>query len=154
MAVTETWVHGNALVVEAPNSADEIIHLGDGTLLSIRSGTQPWFHIPMSTPAMINGSQTQLARVYILFETNPGDGFITSVWVYDGETLIQQFNNLFLEGVHRASKDSSNTFDLPAPRNVTFGMGISFQFSASTPIDGPEELYRVFIVSAGADFNT
>jgi|SRR5271165_1640372 len=150
---TATWVHGNALTVVAPNSVDQIMHEGSGTIVDIRSGTQPWFHIPISTPVLINNVRSQLFRVFILFQTRPGDGIITDVWVYDGESLIHQFTNLSLEGAHASGLDSANMFVLPAPHSVSFGIGISFRFAASTPIDGPEQLFRIFIATAGADFN-
>jgi hypothetical protein len=85
--------------------------------------------------------------------TFPGSGHITNVWIYDGSTVIQEFNGLELAGIHRTSIDNSNRFALTKAHNVAFGIGISFQFAASTPIDGPTGMYLVQVASAGAEFN-
>jgi hypothetical protein len=151
--LTATWVHGNALTAQTPGKLDEIIHMGSGTLLFVKSGTQNWFHIPISTPVLINNVRAQLVRVFILYQTDPADGIISNVWVYDGETIIQEFNNLQWAGPHGSAIDNSNHLMLAAPHSVCFGIGISFQFEANTPIDGPGAIYRVFIPTAGADFN-
>jgi hypothetical protein len=153
MALTATWVHGNALTVETPSNCAAINHQGWGTDLFIKSGTQTWFHIPISTPVLINNVRAQLVRVFILFETNPGDGFISNVHVYDGSFKPQEFNNLHLEGPHRTGLDGANTFTLAQPHSVAFGIGISFHFVAAVGIDSAVGPFLVRVATAGADFN-
>jgi hypothetical protein len=63
MALTTTWVHGNAVTVERPGNCIAINHMGVGTDLFMKAGTQTWFHIPISTP--IDNNQAQLIQVFI-----------------------------------------------------------------------------------------
>jgi hypothetical protein len=153
MALTATWVHGNALTVETPGNCAAILHKGWGTDLLINSGTETWFHIPISTPVLINDVRAQLVRVFILFETTPGDGFIGNVHVYDGAFNPQQFNDLNLAGEHRTGLDGANTFTLAQPHTVAFGIGISFRFVAAVGFDSAVGPFLVRIATAGADFN-
>jgi hypothetical protein len=153
MALTATWVHGNALTVETPDNCAAIHHQGWGTDLLIKPGTQTWFHIPISTPVLINNARAQLVRVFILFESKLGDGFISNVHVYDGASKPQEFNGLHLEGPHRSGIDGANTFTLARPHSVAFGIGITFRFVAAVGIDSVVGPFLVRVATAGADFD-
>jgi len=54
MPLHASRVHGNALTVESPENLDRVGHFGWGADIAIRPGKSSWFHIPLSTPVIIN----------------------------------------------------------------------------------------------------
>lgn len=81
-------------------------------------------------------------------------GVILSVHIYDGPNEIQVFDNLQLQGAHRSQLVDSNTFNLPSPYTVLWGISISFLFEAKVTAEGPNHPARLIVASAGADFFT
>jgi hypothetical protein len=154
MALTASWVHGNALIVETPGNCAAITRFGWGTALDINPGTDNWFHIPIPTPVLIKDARAQLFRVFILFATKPGDGIVSEVRVFDGKTIIRNFGNLHLEGnFEDRIVDGFNMFTLATPHSTAAGIGVSFHFLAATGIDSSIPPTRVECIAAGADFN-
>jgi hypothetical protein len=152
MALHASWVHGNAVTVESPENLARVGHFGWGGDMAINPGKSSWFHIPLPTPVIVGDTRTQLVRVFVLFESKPGEGSIRNVHVYDGSAKVQEFNDLHLEGAHRTGLDGQNTFTLAAPHSVAFGIGISFFYQASVGIDSPVPPSRLIIGTAGGDY--
>jgi hypothetical protein len=146
------WVHGNALTVESPENLDSAGHYGWGADLVIEGGKASWFHIPLPTPVILHDARAQLLRVFILFESEEGKGYIENVHIFDGSSKVQEFNGLHLEGPHRTHLDSENTFNLSKPHVVRFGIGITFRYLAAIGFDSPVSS-RLIVGTAGADYD-
>lgn len=155
MSLYASWIHGNALVVqnEASSNLVSIDHSGWGVDMMVKPRSASWFHIPIPTPVVIGDTRAKLIRVFITFYSDPG-GRIESVHVFDGFNKIHQFDGLISEGDNRNELNSSNTFTLPTPHDVTQGIGISFSFVTATPFDTPNFHFRLQVVSAGGDYTT
>ena len=152
MALQASWIHGNALTVEAPQNLDRVGHYGWGADMAIKPGKDSWFHIPLPTPVIVNDIRSKLNRVFIMFDAVSGS--IRNVHVYDGSSKVQEFNGLMLEGEHRLQLDAQNTFNLSTPHTVVWGIGISFYFIAAVGIDTPIPDARLIVGAAGGDFTT
>jgi hypothetical protein len=165
--ITAMWVHGNAVIPERPSDFTDIRHLGWGSELVFRAGegdppdfVESIIHIPIPTPAVINGGPADLAKVFLLYEMDLlGD---TAIWlknldVWDGPNLLES-QGLYVQsptrpkthwrGSHITALDQDNTVVLPRPKRVHFGLGLSFLCQSSS---GPGALR---IAAAGADFLT
>jgi hypothetical protein len=125
MSLYASWVHGNAVTVEAPQNLDRVGHYGWGGDMAIKPGKDSWFHIPVPTPVIVNDARSR---------------------------LDQEFNGLLLEGEHRTGLDGQNTFVLTAPHTVIWGIGISFYFIADIGFDTQIPDARLILGAAGGDF--
>jgi hypothetical protein len=152
MTMYASWVHGNALTVESPQSLSRVGHFGWGADMLIKPGQASWFHIPLPTPVIVGDVRAALQRVFLLFKSEPGVGEIRNVHVYDGSSKPQEFNDLRLSGEHRLGLDGENRFDLASPHTVVWGVGISFFFQASIGFDSPVPASQLIVASAGADY--
>ena len=123
MPLYASWVHGNAVTVETPESLDRVGHFAWGGDMAIKPGKASWFHIPIPTPVIVNDVRTQLHRVFLLFDAVSGR--IANLHVYDGSSKVQEFEGIDRTGEHRIGLDNQNTFDLAEPHTVAFGIGIS-----------------------------
>jgi hypothetical protein len=142
-----SWTHGNSVVVEQPENLSSIQRSGWGTDLLFIPGGASWCHIPIPTPVIMNDQRANVQNLFLLFECST-EGSIRQVHIWDGSILVQQFNDINLEGDH-TGVDASSTFTLGSPHQVSFGMSISFRFQASPDNTAPTLLK---ITSAGADF--
>lgn len=146
-----SWSHGNSTVVESPENVARTSHIGRGVAFEMVSGGSSFFHTPITTPVIMNAARAKLDRVFVLFD---GEGLLWSVHVWDGPAKIAGFDNLRKESrVGKAYDLSYFAFNLPSPKEIGFGLNISFLFRAAARIDPPGPttfLFRVF--SVGADF--
>jgi len=149
-----SWVHGNALTVESPeNIEDRGRHFGWGTDLVILPGKGSWFHIPLPVPATVNEQSVFLKRTFLLFETE-GNAFLKQVHIYDGNRVLQEFNNLpGVSGNFTAQVVNANTFVLSTPQKVRRGISLSFfiQGTLPQPPERPTE-NRLVVPAAGAEY--
>jgi len=151
--VTAMWMHGNAVVVQHPEHLLALDHRGWGPEFKLRRGTDSWFHIAIPTPLILENQRPQLVRVFLCFNTPEGDGHISEVHVYDGPNGFQVFDNLLLAGDRRAYLMSGyNTFALPSPRLLYWGLGISFLYHAALCSKEPFSPSYLSIAAAGGDF--
>ncbi|MEY2585429.1 MAG: hypothetical protein QOD80_1455 [Verrucomicrobiota bacterium] len=153
MALYASWVHGNALTVEAPGNLVRLGHFAWGADMLVRSNTASWFHIPLPTPVIASDRRTTVQKLFLLFETETG-GLIRNVHIYDGSSQVQLFERLEFHGQHRLALDGQNTFNLAQPHTVLWGMGISFYFITATGIESEAPPQRLIVAAAGADFLT
>ena len=160
-----SWIHGNAVVVEDPNSVT-LRHVGMGTEMFFKFalGTQPtgtWCHIPIPTPVIVNDVRLKVQTLFLLFQTGQ-HAAIDNVHIFDGASRIARFDTVVgnnaagrRSGNHLQSIDSSSTITLPTPHEVIFGLSISFTFrpvAVTTTLPGGDPEGRILITSAGADF--
>ena len=91
------WVHGNAVEPEETESLMLFVRKGWGAQCKGLSGTTQWFHFPVCSPSVLEGSPMYLSKLYLMYNTMPGgkvdlQPVITSVHVYDGRTLAMSFD--------------------------------------------------------------
>lgn len=159
-----SWVHGNTVVLEDPNNI-LVKRRGGGTELQFGptavSPPGTWCHIAIPTPVIVNDVRLKVQKVFLLFQTGQ-HAAIDNLHVFDGPRRIFAMDvvpggnsSARRTGNHSQALDAQNTFALPAPLEVSFGLSISFTFrpvaltTSGTTID-PEG--KLLITSAGADF--
>lgn len=155
MSKYTSWVHGNALTAESLDSILDITHFGWGTDVTMKPGEGSWFHVPLPTPAIVDGIAAKLTRVFLLYETDSVT--IRNVHIYDGPRVLQQLNSLQLfKGDFRKQVVPANTYTLEKPRTVRSGIGISFfvladaAFGPSGSSEAPPTQFS--IAAAGAEY--
>src|SRR3712207_5941220 len=124
MALTALWVHGTALAIESPENAEACTRFGWGTDGLLRPGTQTWFHLPVTTPVVMNDARATLARAFLLIHLDDG-AEIHAVHLYDGPEPIQAFEGLRISGSH-LSLGPDNTFSPSEPHAMSWGLGVTF----------------------------
>jgi hypothetical protein len=153
MSLTAMWVHGNTVVPENPekNLTRNVI-LGFGIDTALREGTGCWFHAAPPTPVFLRDRRPQLLRVIILFRSGPG-GRLADVHLFDSSSRVETFDTGAPGAFtgHPAAdfltQSPRNTFELAAPREISFGLGISFHFAADVGSPQP-----VLVGAVGADW--
>jgi hypothetical protein len=170
MAISTSWIHGNALTVENPtyvldgNELGRLVltHYGWGTQVSTEGHPVPfcWFHLPIPTifPPLSKTEALRLNRVFLLFRCV--EASIKEIDIYDNNTKIQEFNDLGLQGDY-LTIGTQNTFNVSAgtevnlPYHVKGGIGLSFQLVSSIGIDPPAGTQpEIMVAGAGAEFET
>ena len=170
MAISTSWIHGNALTVEDPINVLDGREVGRLVLTHYGWGTQVttegrpvlfcWFHLPIPTifPPLSKTEALRLNRVFLLFTST--DARIGQVDIYDNNTRIQEFTGLALDGDF-LTIGAQNTFNISAsteinlPYHVKGGIGLSFQFVSSIAIDAPPPTQpAIMVAGAGAEFET
>lgn len=149
MALHASWAHGNALTVENPENFVSIKHMGWGTDLEFFPGRQSWLHIPVPTPVIVKGVRAKVKTFFLLF--NSDSAFLKEVHIFDGQNRVHTVKAGSSWGPHASGLDAQNTFTLPQPHSVLWGMGISFLVNGSTSFDVVVKP-KFTVVSAGADF--
>jgi hypothetical protein len=191
------FTHGTALATENPENLAHQVKVGWGTQIVFREpvpenvsglgtvfakiGPGSWFHIPLiSTLNTFGKSNPQLDSVTILFETSHCR--ISNVHVWDGATIVEEFNNLGPFGLKGAFLHTRNPQDvqpetpllnpqpfpntrkLRKPHKVFSAIGISFfacahfedfnhQGRAHNPqFDGPFPPSILTIAAGGGQF--
>jgi hypothetical protein len=154
-----SWVHGNTLAVERPGDV-VVQRWGWGTELRTHTSPSPstWCHIAIPTPVIINDARMKVQNLFLLFETGQ-HASIDNIHIYDGPDKIAAWDvvagsnySARRSGHHSKSIDGQNTFVLPAPHEVRFGLSISFTFIAVAQSAWNDPEARLLITTAGADF--
>lgn len=139
MSTKTVWTHGNALVVEDPGEYSSIRHRGWGTELNYNQPGEDddayrVCHVPLPTPATIDGVTPTLVKIFILFETSPAV-FVVRLDLWDGNSPVAQFSShpeyeppagLWVGNGSHLTLDRNNQLPLPQPYEVSTGIGISF----------------------------
>ena len=144
------WVHGNDVQAEYVGPWLNIARRGWGTHFKT-AGSKNWFHIPFTTPVILENIRPKLAKIIIYYKT-VGDAKIEAVHIYDSEDDVKKFDNLTLQGNHSGVVDSQNSWILNPPLTINFGLGLSVKVSFGKTNNNivPE----IMFYSAGADFVT
>lgn len=158
-----SWVHGNALTLETPNNI-LIMRRGHGTEMqfAFSLGATPagtWCHIAIPTPVIVNDVRMNVQKLFLLFRAGQ-HASIDNIHIFDGPKRILALDVVpggssseRREGNHANLIDDRNTFSLPAPHEVSFGISISFTFkpvALNTASVDPEG--KLLVTTAGADF--
>lgn len=145
------WIQGTIVEAENPGPWINVARKGWGTHFKM-ADQMNWFHIPFSTPVILDDVRPLLEKIFVFYETR-GDARITNVHIYDGKTMVKAFDGLSLSGDRSASISARNSWAISPPITIRYGLGISIavQFGpaptvATTPI--PE----IIFYTAGADF--
>ena len=150
------WVHGTIVEVEyperlAPWSTDGLVRKGWGTHFWGKENTNNWFHIPITTPVILDDIRPPLVKVFVFYKTE-GYAKITNVHVWDGPKKVKAFDGLSLSGNHSGGIDANNSWVINPPITIAFGLGISVgvEFGPKDAIDIPWP--EILFTTAGADF--
>ncbi len=141
------WVHGTIVEAENPGPWINISRKGWGTHFKMANQNN-WFHIPFTTPVMLDDARPRLGKIFVFYETK-GDAKITNVHIYDGKTKVKAFDSLSLTGNHSSNIDTNNTWTISPTITILYGLGISVgvQFGAFVT-----EVPEIIFYAAGADF--
>jgi hypothetical protein len=151
MALHASWTHGNAVRVETPENFKSIQPMGWGTDLEFIPGRSSWLHIPIPTPVIVEDARARAHRFFLLFNSNNA-ATLHDVHIFDGPSRIDARNFLGTRwGQHGFSVDITNTFELPDPHSVSWGMSISFRFKGLSSGELPVRP-TLSVIAAGADF--
>lgn len=154
------WVNGNAVRSQDSGLWLNEVHLGDGSHFKTALGAEDpanlgkntlWFHIPITTPVIIDDIRPKLAKVFLCYRTT-GNSKLRAIHLYDGGTKVGGWEGMSLEGDHpQTALDANNTWVLN-PMTILFGLGLSVQVWFGLTENGiiPEFLFY----AAGADFVT
>jgi hypothetical protein len=163
MALQSLWVHGNTATIELNRRgrgiSENIIgidvflrgiewtaQLGqcwDGARYRCQENSDYWFHLPVPTLAIVNGTRARLRRATVLFTADSGV-FLSALHVWDGPNRVFARDGLSSGGERLSPVDHWNSFALP-DAEVFFGIGISVQFHFVPRA-------HIIVVAAGIDF--
>ena len=148
------WVHGTIVEAEFPERLVSVERKGWGSIFTAKAGTTNWFHIPVTTPVILDGHRPELTKVFCLFhagnESMLSRPKITSLHLYDGRNKIKSFDGLELDGDHGGAIDASNCWHISPPLTIHSGLGISVGVFFPS---GPNQTYSLSFSTIGADFN-
>ena len=156
MSTTASWTHGNVTVLENPaNQPISKVPRGWGAQFTFPASNlntiSSWLHIPIPTPVLISDQRASVFRFFLLFDCNPGAGFISQVQLYDGGAQIASFDTILDGTAFQSQLLPQNTFLVTPPHSVNFGLSISFLYETSlnaTASNPP----LLTVYSAGCDF--
>jgi len=150
------WVHGTIVEVENPGLLAPIISMwkrGWGTHFWGKEESYNWFHIPFTTPVIVDNIRPTLAKVFVFYKTD-GWAKITNVHVYDGPRKVKTFEGLALSGDHSTAIDASNSWVINPPIQIMYGLGLSVGVEFG-PVDNAGMPWpEILFTAAGADFQT
>ncbi len=144
-----SWVHGNAVKPQNEGYFLSKTYTGWGAVIQTHGAE--WCHFAIPTPVIVNGQDTSLQKVFVMFSTG-GTSKVTAVHVWDGPTKIQAFDNLSIAGTHtNALEVGNNTWEVK-PVHIKWGLEIAVHvdFGPPSQIGVPQ----ITFASAGADFQT
>jgi hypothetical protein len=141
------WIHGNSVRPENEGPFLNKVNIGWGARFNAVNGGN-WFHFPFSSPVILNDVRPLLSKAFVFYKTT-GDVKITNVHIYDGPTLLKNFDNLTLQGDHSTAIDDQNSWLLPSPQELKWGLGISVGVSFGNFANNT--IPEILFCSAGVD---
>ncbi len=140
------WVHGT--IVEAENPNIRPLRTGGGAQFGGTSQELNWFHIPITTPVILDDVRPELGKILVLY--NATGCTVKAVHVYDGPTKVWARDGLNLTGDHSLNIETEiNSWKIgdPGPTiPILFGLGIS------VGVEFRIDPGNILFTSAGADF--
>jgi hypothetical protein len=153
------WVHGTIVEVEYPGNLQSWVRKGWGTHFVGKPGTDNWFHIPITTPVILDDRRLQLVKIFVFYNTDipaaaAARPYITDVQVFDGPNKVKDFSGLpNLAGKHDVAIDASNSWNVTPSIPVQWGLSLTVHvhFPPTLP-PGASCNYEILFTTAGADF--
>jgi hypothetical protein len=149
------WLHGSMFKPEYPERLSKIKPVGWGLEVSGKAGTDNWFHIPISTPVILDGIRPKLSKIFVLYNTTTetiANAAIKDVHLYDGKNKIKAIGGLALSGDHGGTIDVLNSWKIEPPITVYSGLAISVHVEfPEGPLHGETS---ITFNTAGADFTS
>ncbi|WP_413789067.1 DUF6623 family protein [Bacillus kandeliae] len=133
MALTAMWTHGNAVVPETPELLDRFTRLGFGTQVTLRRGTNQWFHVPMPSPVLLGGVRPKLRRIFILGNSDVSS-CIRRVHIFDGSTRVRDVPKLICGNKLAIGPDNTIEFGYSGQPGlpIYYGLGITMFIESAT----------------------
>ncbi len=141
--VFASWIHGHSMQIEYPDRIVDIRRAGFYARLEGKPGTENWFHFAIPTPVIIDDVRLRIDAAMLRFATGSVDAFVRDVHVYDGETRIAVFDDVYLSENNGFAK-----FALPERPEVRWGIGISIGVGFGVEMMD----HTMNFISAGCDF--
>lgn len=141
------WTHGVATILEFPELAKLIQYRTDvGTVVEQDANTEGWFHIPLTTPTVMEDDVSIFFRLFALKAKVNDNAKVDLIHVRRGTDLI------FNQSVAFVGKTIDQAFDIPDTimSNVPqagLALSIHVQFLTGTPRG------RIEFQGAGAVFS-
>lgn len=140
-----SWIHGHSMQIEYPDRIASERRAGFFIMIEGMPGTDNWFHFAIPTPVIINDVRLQPDSVMLCFQTNSTDALVQHVHVYDGGTIIAEYDDLNLSLLN-----SFVRYAVPNNHQMVLGLGISVGVSF-----GVEAMdHHMYFAAAGCDFVT
>jgi hypothetical protein len=150
VSLTTMWTHGNSLKVEDSGEYQSIRHRGYGVELTFagpREDEDPddlsprYVHIPIPTPASVDGSVPWLTNVYVLYKTT-GWSTINQIYLYDANNAITHFS-ADPTGPHASDPPSAD------PKGGLIGYGDHLTMSAANKFALDEPFREPYLLGTG-----
>lgn len=147
------WIHGSSVQIKREGYFISKHRPGYGAHFNSHNepGKGEWFHFAIPTPVYVEGQESTLKKIFVLYKTEL-TAKITAVHIYDAGKHFASFDNLSLTGDHSQGLDPNNTWIITNAPHIAFGLGISVHVDF-----GPRQTNGVpgiWFRSAGADFET
>lgn len=142
------WVHGTIVEAEDPGPWLNTRRVAWGMYFKT-VGNGHWFHIPLTTPVILDDQRPKLAKIFVFYETF-NNAKITQVEIWDGREKVKGFYGLDLQGDHSRNVEAGkNNWVIGPPLVIGYSLGISVFVEFKKNGDAiPEVLFTSF----GADF--
>lgn len=141
------WTHGIGTILQSPNLAQVLDQRTDlGTVVEQNANTAAWFHIPLTTPTVMEDDTTVFLRRIFLRAIVNENANVDLIHIRRGTDLIVNLN------VNFTNTTIVSTFDVPDQEmgnNTQAGLAMSVlvRFLTGTPRG------RVEFQGAGAQFS-
>lgn len=161
------WIHGNVAVpertVENPGPLVDVPGVpwsrvvgfpqGPGKTFRGSDNANNWFHLPIPTPVIHEGSRARIKKVFLLFRSDPGVA-VTAIHVWDGaqRRLFASSMPAGVSGRHDGTgggadlQENITAWTIGGTPEVLWGIGLSVLVAFTDP-------GNITFCSAGADFD-
>lgn len=144
MAVGTVWTHGHNIEVEFPERLETLQRLSTYARAKGNANTVNWFHFAIPTMSDVQGAEIKLGSVFLRMRCGSLDAFVDSVYIYDGEERIAEFEDLHLN----PQVFDTLRLDPPDLLKLTAGLGVSVRV-----VFGEEDMSHIIeFSSVGAVF--
>jgi hypothetical protein len=138
-----SWIHGHSMQIEYPDRIASQRRAGFYINIEGMPGTFNWFHFAIPTPVIINDVRLRADAVMLRFTTGSVDAFVRDVHVYDGETRIAAFDDLYL-----SLENACVRLPLPDRPLMAWGLGVSIGVGFGVEMMD----HHMDFIAAGCDF--
>ena len=140
-----SWAHGSSMQLEYPNRVTSVRHTGPFARVEGSPGQNTWAHLPVPTPAVVDGNSVRIAAVLLSFRTR-ANARVHEVIVYDGDRRVAEHMGLDLQGDHLDAR-----FEVPGAPEA--GKGINVTLGLSFSDNAPDvRSMQVEVIGAGIEF--